>query len=92
MACRNTPSTFKDLEISQKRKKYPEKILKFVISICLNAEIGSLANLQFWEFGLCYLNIWMQLVQIWGKLSIYTTYLVNSVVPACFSPLVLTLY
>ena len=54
--------------------------------------LQSLANFQFWTFGLYHLNIWIQFVQTFGTSCIYTTYLDNSIVSAgCFSPLVLTL-
>ena len=51
----------------------------------------SLANLQFWTFGLYHLNIWIEFMQTFGTTCLCTTYLDNYVVPACFSPFVLTL-
>ena len=50
----------------------------------------SLANLHFWAFSLHHLNIWIQPVQTL-EILVYTTYLDNCIVTACFSALVLTL-
>ena len=53
--------------------------------------LQSLENLQFYIFGLCHLNIWIWFVQTLGTSCVYTRYLENGIVPACFSQLVLTL-